>query len=301
VSDFTSEFWSYYIGIITVVSMIACGVLLKSMQTRRLAPGEKPGTMGHVWDGDLQEYNYPLPRWWTYLFWITIFFGFGYVALYPGLGSYAGVWHWSSAGQFEAEQKLAQETFGPLYEKYSKMDIKAVAADPDARETGQHLFMTYCAQCHASDAHGTKGFPNLADKDWLYGGEPEAIKTSILNGRTGAMPAFGPIIGDEGVKNAVHYVMSLSGLTHDALRASAGKEIFAKNCAICHTPEGTGNPMFGAPNLTDKTWLYGSAESTLIETVTKGRNGRMPAWGPLIGDAKAHILAAYVWGLSNVK
>jgi cytochrome c oxidase cbb3-type subunit III len=301
VSDFTSEFWAYYIGIITFLSIVACGVLLKSMTTRRLAPGEQPGTMGHVWDGDLQEYNHPLPRWWIFLFWITLAFGVAYVALYPGMGSYAGVWHWNSTGQFEDEQKAAQEKFGPIYEKYAKMDLRSVAADAEARETGQHLFLTYCSQCHASDAHGSKGFPNLADKDWLYGGDPETIKASILNGRNAAMPAFGPVLGEDGVKNVAHYVMSLSGLTHDGLRASVGKDIFAKNCAVCHTSEGTGNPLFGAPNLTDKIWLYGGGESTIIETITKGRNGRMPAWGPFLGEAKAHILAAYVWSLSNAK
>jgi len=297
-SDFTSEFWSVYIALITVVSIVACGVLLRALSVKRV-PGSTVETMGHVWDGDLEEYNNPLPKWWMWLFYITLVFGAVYLALYPGLGSFKGIFGWSQTGQYDGEQAKAQARFGPIFEKYQKMELTQVAADPDAREMGQRLFLNYCAQCHASDGRGSKGFPNLTDGDWLYGGEPEAIKTSIMEGRGGMMPALAGALGEEGTKDVAHYVMSLSNLTHDGVRATRGQEKFGQLCAACHGPEGKGNVALGAPNLTDGVWLYGGGEPTIIETLTKGRNGRMPAHKEFLGDAKVHLLAAYVWGLSN--
>jgi cytochrome c oxidase cbb3-type subunit 3 len=257
--------------------------------------------MGHVWDENLEEYNNPLPNWWRWLFYITMVFGLAYLVLYPGLGKFGGTYNWTSTGQYEAEQARAAERYGPLFAKFAAMDIPAVAADPKAREMGQRLFLNYCAQCHASDARGSRGFPNLADDDWLYGGDPATIKATIVNGRNGIMPPLGPVLGDEGVKDAAHYVLSLSGLTHDSLLASSGKALFAANCVACHGADGKGNAALGAPNLTDKVWLYGGGETSISETIRAGRNNKMPAWGEFLGDAKAHLLAAYVWGLSNVK
>jgi cytochrome c oxidase cbb3-type subunit 3 len=298
-SDFTSEFWSVYVIVISVASIIGCGVFLRALSTKRV-PGSKVETMGHVWDGDLEEYNNPLPKWWMWLFYITLVFAAVYLALYPGLGNFKGVFGWSSTGQYEGEQARAQARFGPVFDKYLGMDIEKVAADGEAREMGQRLYLNYCAQCHASDARGSKGFPNLTDRDWLYGGEPAAIKTSILEGRAGIMPALGAALGEDGTKDVAHYVMSLSGQSHDALRADRGREKFAQNCAACHGAEGKGNPMMGAPDLTDGVWLYGGGESVIVETINKGRNGRMPAHEEFLGEAKVHLLAAYVWGLSNV-
>lgn len=297
-SDFTSDFWSLYVALITVVSIVGCGIFLKALSSKRV-PGSKVETMGHVWDGDLEEYNNPLPKWWMWLFYITLVFGAIYLALYPGLGSYKGAYNWSSTGQYDTEQVRAQERFGPIFEKFQKMELEQVAASPEAKEIGQRLFLTYCAQCHASDGRGSKGFPNLTDKDWLYGGEPATIKTSILEGRGGMMPPLGPVLGEEGTKDVANYVMSLSGVTNDSARAGRGKEKFEQNCAACHGPEGKGNPALGAPNLADSTWLYGGSEATIIETVTKGRNGRMPAHKEFLGEAKVHVLAAYIWSLSN--
>lgn len=299
-SDFISDFWNYYVAVITLVSIIACGLLLWVMSTKH-APGQKVEVMGHVWDENLEEYNNPLPNWWRWLFYITIVFGLAYLVLYPGLGKFGGTYKWTSGSQYEAEQAKAAERFGPLFEKYAAMEIPAVAMDPQAREIGQRLFLNYCAQCHASDARGSRGFPNLADKDWLHGGDPITIKASIVNGRQGMMPPFGAILGDDGVKDAAHYVLSLSGLTHDGLRAAKGKELFQANCAACHGAEGKGNHALGAPNLTDSTWLYGGGETTIMETIRKGRNGKMPTWGEFLGDAKSQVLAAYVWSLSNAK
>lgn len=298
-SDFTNDFWNWYISVITVVSILACAVFLWKLTTRKLAPGEKPGTMGHVWDEDLQEFNNPLPNWWRWLFYITIVFALAYLVLYPGLGSFDGTLKWSSTGQYEKEMTAAEENFGPLFAKYAAMDIREVAADPAARRIGENLYLNYCAQCHASDARGSRGFPNLADNAWLYGGEPETIKTTLLNGRNGIMPPMAAALPGEGVKDVAHYVMSLSGMTHDSLRRTRGAELFQANCAVCHGADGTGNKMLGAPNLTDDAWLYGRGESTIIETITQGRNGVMPAWGEFLGEDKVHILSAYVWSLSN--
>lgn len=297
-SDFTSEFWSIYIALISVVSIVACGVLLQVMSTRRVKGGSVE-TTGHTWDEDLGEYNNPLPRWWIWLFWITIVFSLAYLVLYPGLGSYSGSYQWSSRGQYEEEVRQADAQYGALYAKFAGQDIKQVAANPEARAIGQKLFLNYCAQCHASDAGGSKGFPSLSDRDWLWGGDPETIRTTIADGRTGVMPPLGPALGDEGTKDVAQYVMSLSGLAHDPVRAARGREKFTAICAACHGPEGKGNPQLGAPNLTDKTWLYGSSEATIIQSITKGRSNVMPANKDFLGDAKVHILAAYVYSLSN--
>jgi len=296
-SDFNSEFWSYYIGIISVVSIVACGILLLATSRRRVA--SDPEKTGHVWDEDLAEYNNPLPRWWIWMFYITIVFSLGYLWVYPGLGSYAGAWKWSSAGQYQQEMKEAEDTYGPIYQKFASQDLKEVAASPEAQAIGQKLFVNHCAQCHATDAGGSRGFPNLTDRDWLWGGEPDAIKASILNGRTGVMPPLGAALGGEGAKDTANYVRSLSGLTSDSIRSSRGKALFAQNCAACHGAEGKGNPALGAPNLTDKVWLYGSTEPVIIETITRGRNNVMPANKDFLGEARVHILAAYVNGLSN--
>lgn len=299
VSDFGSEFWSVYISVVTVASILACAVLLWGLSTKRMPAGQKAGVMGHVWDENLEEYNNPLPRWWMWLFYITIVFGLGYLILYPGLGSFSGLLKWSSHGQYDAEEAGSKQKYEPIYAKYAAMSIPDVAADPQARETGQRLFLNYCAQCHASDARGGKGFPNLTDKDWLYGGEPDAIVATITNGRSGMMPPWGQVVGDQGVKDLAHYVKSLSGKTHDTLRASHGKDLFQTNCAACHGVDGKGNPALGAPNLTDDVWLYGGGEAALVESIGNGRNGVMPAWGEFLGAERVHIVAGYVYSLSH--
>ena len=294
-SQFTSGFWDLYIGIITVVSIIACGVLLWSQSVQKTAAGE---TSGHVWDEDIREYNNPLPAWWMWLFWLTIIFGFVYLALYPGLGSYKGTLGWTQVGQLAEENAEAQKAYGPIYEKFAAQDVVALSKNPEALAIGQKLFLNTCAQCHASDGGGGRGFPNLTDKDWLWGGAPETIKATITEGRTGNMPAHGPVLGDEGVKDAANYVLALSGNAHDSIRAARGKEKFAQICAACHGPEGKGNPALGAPNLTDKVWLHGSGEA-IYETISKGRVNQMPAHKDLLTPQKIHLLTAYVLSLSQ--
>lgn len=297
-SDFTSGFWDIYIAVITIVSIFGCALLLKMNSVRKVSASEL-GKTGHVWDEDLTEYHHPLPRWWVWLFYLTIVFSLAYLAIYPGLGSYDGTARWSSAGQYDEEKKAADAQFAQIYAKFLAQDVKALASDPEAKAIGQRLFLNYCAPCHASDARGSRGFPNLADDDWLLGGEPENIRETINNGHNGVMPAFGPVLGEEGVRDAAHYVMSLSGLTHDSIRAARGKEKFAANCVACHGADAKGNTSLGAPNLTDAIWLYGASEETITETITKGRNDFMPAHKDFLGEAKIHMLTAYVYGLSK--
>jgi len=296
-SDFTSEFWSLFIAGVTLLSIVACGLLLMSLSKRRVTAQAE--TTGHAWDGDLEEFNNPLPRWWVWLFWITIFFAFAYLALYPGLGRYRGILEWTSRGEYQAEVAKADQQYGPIYQKFASIDIATLSANPEARAVGEKLFLNYCSQCHASDARGGKGFPNLTDSDWLHGGDPETIRKTILDGRNGVMPAWGQLLGDGGVKETANYVRSLSGLQHDAALAEKGKARFGTFCAACHGAEGKGNVALGAPNLADKTWLYGSSEATVMETIAKGRSNRMPAHREFLGEARVHVLAAYVYGLSN--
>jgi cytochrome c oxidase cbb3-type subunit 3 len=306
-SDFTSDAWGIYIALITLISIIACAVLLKALSTKRARPDQQVGTTGHTWDEDLTEWNNPLPRWWMWLFYITIVFGLVYLVLYPGLGRNPGYLGWSSTGEYQKERAQAEATYGPIFDKFIKQDIKTVAADPEARQMGQRLFLTYCAQCHGSDGGGGKGFPSLRDNDWLYGGEPENIEASITNGRNGVMPSQGANVGgDDGAKDVAHYVLSLSGRTHDNLRAFRGKARFMAICAACHGADGKGNKLVGAPNLTDNIWLYGGSESAIMETIMKGRGtpmaaegtSVMPAHKNLLSEGKIHLLAAYVYGLS---
>ncbi len=300
-ADFTSDFWNIYIVVLTLLSIAGCALLLYSQSVHKVAADAKPGTVGttgHVWDEDLTELNTPMPRWWMWLFYLTIVFGLGYLALYPGLGSYAGRLGWQSSGAYTEELKKAEADYGPLFAKYLKQDIKAVAADPQARAIGERLFLTYCAQCHGSDARGNKGFPNLTDRDWLYGGTPDVIKATIMQGRSGMMPPMAAALGtDKDVEAVAHHVLTLSGSTADPIKAVFGKTKFGA-CVACHGVNGEGNPLLGAPNLADKVWLYGGSADTIMETIRKGRSNSMPPFADFLGEPKVHVLAAYVWSLS---
>ena len=225
-SDFVSDFWSIWITVIVLGGMFFLGYLLYTQSKVKLVKGQEVQTLSHVWDGDLQEYNNPLPRWWMWLFYITIVVALGYLVLYPGLGKFPGVFGWTSVGQYKTEKQKAEAKYQPLYDKFTQQDLRTVAADPQAQEMGRRLFQTYCVQCHGSDARGAKGFPNLVEHDWLYGGSPEKIKETILGGRHGQMPAFGPAFGEEKVKDVANYVLSLSNKKHDTDRAARGAETF---------------------------------------------------------------------------
>ena len=295
-SDFVSGFWNMYVVVIVLGSILACAVLLYIQGKAKFTPGK---TMGHVWDETLEEYNNPMPKWWSWLFVITVIFALVYLALYPGLGNFKGVLGWSSVGQYNAERERMDATVQPMYTKYLGMDVKALAADKQAMETGKRLYLTYCMQCHGADGRGAKGFPNLADSDWLYGGEPEHIKETLNNGRMGVMPPHAQL-GAETIKDLANYVRSLSGLPNDSVRAAKGKEAFTSaGCVGCHGMDAKGMQALGAPNLTDKVWLYGSSEGVIVETITLGRQNKMPAWKAFLGDAKDHVLTAYVYSLSQ--
>jgi cytochrome c oxidase cbb3-type subunit 3 len=297
-SDFVSNFWSMYVAVAVVVSIVACAVLLWVSGTTKVSPAAD-NTTGHVWDGDLREMNNPLPKWWVYLFVITVVFGFVYGVLYPMFGSFKGQLGWSSHGQHAAEVDKVEKAIAPIYAAYTKMDAAAVAADPKAMAIGERLFMNNCAQCHGSDARGSKGFPNLTDGDWLYGGAPEVIKETITNGRNGVMPPMAAAVGSaEDVANLAQYVLSLSGSPHDAVKATLGKDKFGA-CAACHGADGKGNVAMGAPNLTDQIWLHGWGSDAIIKMINEGKNNAMPAQNRLLNEAQIHVLASYVWSKSN--
>jgi cytochrome c oxidase cbb3-type subunit 3 len=301
-SDFFSSGWGVYIALVTGVGIVWCLYLLFSQRKTNVTykPDGSVADTGHVWDDDLRELNNPLPRWWMWMFLLSCVFAIVYLVLYPGMGEYKGTLGYSTTGAHDASVAQANDQLKPVYAKYMGLDVKQVAADPAAREMGQRLFLNHCAQCHGSDAGGSKGFPNLSDSDWLYGGEPQDIKTTILAGRAGVMPPFAHLESGQ-VSDVANYVRNLSGLAADQIKVGRGAEVFKANCAACHGADGKGMQAMGAPNLTDKVWLYGSSEATIVETVTKGRNGMMPAHETILTPEKVHLLAAYVWGLSNVK
>lgn len=296
-----SDFWSFWVAAIVTINLGLCVWLLIYVSKpidNEPAMGE---SMGHSFDG-IEEYNNPMPRWWIGLFWATIVFAIGYLVAYPGYGKFAGILNWTQVNQYETEVKAADEKYAPIFQKYAAMPIEQVAADPDARAMGQRLFLSNCAVCHGSNAQGARGFPNLTDNDWLYGGEPATIVESITNGRQAGMPNWGAVLGEEGVNEVAFYVASLSHpelKTEKAELIAAGEAKFQANCAMCHGADAKGNHVFGAPNLTDNIWLYGGSIATIKETITSGRQGKMPAQHERLSPAKIHLLAAYVYGLSH--
>jgi cytochrome c oxidase cbb3-type subunit III len=297
-SDFTSGFWNIYVAGLTLVSILACLVLLWISGTTKAATLHD-NTTGHVWDGDLKEMNNPLPKWWVYLFVITVIFALVYGLLYPTFGKFQGVLGWSSSGQHTAEVAKVEAAIAPIYARFKDMTPQAIAADSQANAIGERLFMNYCAQCHGSDARGARGFPNLTDNDWLGGGTPEIIKTTIANGRNGVMPPMAAALGGpEDVRNVAHYVLSLSNTPHDPVRAVQGKAKFA-TCAACHGADGKGLSAIGAPNLTDGIWLHGWGEEAIVRAVNNGINNAMPGQAALLNPDQINVLAAYVWGMSN--
>ncbi|MEJ2107230.1 MAG: cytochrome-c oxidase, cbb3-type subunit III [Acidiferrobacteraceae bacterium] len=299
-TKFTNSFWEWFIVVAVVAGIAGCFWLIRWQSHGKQPKGKKAESMGHVWDEDLQELNNPLPGWWLNLFYITLFFGVIYLILFPGLGPWAGALHWTSAGQYEQQMKDADKKYGPIYAKYAAMPIPELAKDREAMKTGARLFQNYCSVCHGTDGRGNPGgFPNLTDTDWLYGGKPEQIEKTILDGRQGTMPAWGAVIKKEGIFDVAEYVLSLSGRPHNPDAAVRGKAVFQQYCVACHGPDGKGNQMIGAPNLTDDIWLHGRSQQAIIQTITSGRSGRMPAHRQFLGEDRVHLLAAYVYGLTE--
>ena len=289
--------------LVAVVSFANIAGLVMLLASLRRRPGETAGTAettGHVWDEDLRELNNPLPRWWLWLFVITVVFGIGYLLVYPGLGNYAGTAEWSSERQYREQNVAAEAVLARTLAPFEHQEVAALAHDSAALRVGRNLFMNNCATCHGSDARGAPGFPNLTDRDWLFGGTPEAIVQTISYGRTSVMPAWRDVLGgDGGVDDMAAYVLSLSGRHVPAGNVDNGHAKFATICVACHGAGGQGNQTLGAPNLTDPVWLNGGAPATVRETISKGRQAEMPAQLERLGATRVKLLAAYVISLGG--
>ncbi len=305
-----STFWSCWIVVLTLTNLVLLFWILMANRRIKVADegtntGEAKKT-GHVYDG-IEEYDNPLPRWWFGLFLATFIFTAGYLVAYPGLGLWKGVLGWTSHNQLGGEQSKAQATYDSTFGEFAKTPIEQLAKNPEAMKMGGRLFGNNCTVCHGSDAGGFFGFPNLTDKDWLYGGTPDRIKETITLGRQGAMPAWGPIIGEANVVNVVEFVLKRAGKVHDAAKATLGESVYNTNCVVCHGADGKGNEQMGAPNLIDDVWLYGVAgaqtpedlPAILRQTVRNGRAGVMPAHAQTLKPERIHLLAAYVYSLSQ--
>ncbi len=292
-----SEFWNWWIIIITVVNVLGCWVLLYA--TRKMDQSDSEDeTTGHIYDG-IQEYNNPLPKWWLNMFNICLVFSVGYLVLYPGLGNFAGTLGWSQQGQHAEEIEHAKKHYAPLFEKYAATPIIELSKIKQATDMGKRIFVNTCFGCHGSDARGNPGYPDLTDNDWLYGGTPDNIEQSIVNGRNGVMPGFEAALTAEQIDGLVQYVGQLSGNQVDENKAAIGKTAFDQQCFVCHGNDGKGNQAMGAPDLTDDVWLYGGSSTIIADTIRKGRNGAMPAHSELLGKEKIHLVTAYVYSLSN--
>ena len=298
-SDFTSEFWSWFIIIPSVLGLLYCVILLMRTNTVKEQKDGKVETMGHIWDEDLEELNNPLPRWWLMMFYITIVFGAVYLVLYPGLGSFAGILNWSSVDRYEQEVKETETLVAPLYAEYLATPVDDLKNNVSAMSTAKRLFANNCAICHGADAAGYTGFPNLTDHDWLYGGDEETVKATILNGCRAAMPAWGAGLGQKGVSEVSEYVYSLTRESVNKHYLPAGKQRYMAMCVACHGPEGKGNMAMGAPNLADNIWLYGGSLRAIAESVDKGRAGNMPAFGNQLTVSQIHLLTAYLSSLQK--
>jgi len=294
-----NSFWNWWVIIISIGSILACWWLLHWTKGVSDRTEDGDGSTGHVWDENITELNTPLPRWWLHLFNITIIFALIYLAIFPGLGNFSGFLGWTQIGQYEEEVAQATITQEAVFARFRDMDPAALMADQEAKDIGGRLFGNNCAMCHGSDGRGAKGFPNLADNDWQWGGSFEQIMFTLQNGRMAAMPPFVAVLGEEGVPEVVAYVQTLSGQKADAEMAAAGKARFQMICMACHGMDGTGNPALGAPNLTDDIWLYGSNPSDIEYAIRNGRNGKMPVFGNTLSEDHRRLLAAYVMGLSD--
>jgi len=296
-SDFFNNGWSLFVAGATIVGLVACLWLLLIASKRKVMAGDN--STGHVWDEDLKELNNPLPLWWMVLFVATIVFGGAYLALYPGLGSAQGTLGWTSKNQYEGEQDKASAAMTPVYARFASLPAEALIKEPQAMAIGERLFINNCATCHGSDARGSKGFPNLTDSDWLYGGTHEVIKATITNGRVGTMPPMAAAVGSsQDVRNVAAYVLSLSDSALNSISGQLGRSKFAA-CAACHGADGKGNQALGAPNLTDKVWLHGWGDEVIIAMINNGKTNVMPAQSGRLSAEQIHVLAAYVWSLSQ--
>jgi cytochrome c oxidase cbb3-type subunit 3 len=299
-SDFSSNYWSIFVAVVSVLGIVYCALLLWfSSQVKVQVHNPDDLTTGHIWDETLQEMNNPLPRWWLWLFILTMVFAVFYCIAYPGLGSFGGQLGWTSQNEYDQEIAQANKALEPIYAAFDAKAPEKLAGDPKAMAVGERLFMNNCSQCHGSDARGSKGFPNLTDKDWLHGGSPDKINETITKGRVGQMPSMAAAVGTpEDVRNVSQYVLSMSGSPHDSVRAALGQSKFGA-CAACHGADGKGNQALGSANLTDKIWLHGWGEEAILSMVNAGKINQMPAQEGRLTPSQIHVLTAYVWGFSN--
>ncbi|MDB6176537.1 cytochrome-c oxidase, cbb3-type subunit III [Paracoccus sp. Z330] len=277
---------------------------------------EVPST-GHEWDG-ITEYDNPMPRWWLWTFYVTIVWAIGYVIAYPAIplitGATSGLLQTNTRKQVAAEIERFDQANAPVANRLASVELTEIAGDDElsnyATNAGGAVFRTWCAQCHGSGAAGAKGYPNLLDNDWLWGGTLEDIHTTIQHGirdpldddsRYSEMPRFGTdgLLDRGQISQVVNYVLSLSDRPHDDAMAAAGAEIYADNCSACHMDDGTGDRMQGAPNLADAVWLYGDDPASITRIVAEGPFGVMPAWASRLSEADIRAVSAYVHGLGG--
>jgi cytochrome c oxidase cbb3-type subunit 3 len=293
--------WSLWIVILTVANILACVWLLRWTAKPKRADEKIGGgaDTGHVWDEDLREYNNPLPKWWLWLFYVTVVFGLLYLVLYPGLGNFAGLADWTQDSQYEQEKAAVEARASELLAPLAALPVADLVDNEQAITTAHNLFQQNCAQCHGSDGGGARGFPNLANADWQWGGDADAVVATIATGRTAAMPPWGAVLGEQGVAEVVAYVQQLSGQPSDVGQAMAGETRYQQVCAACHGLDGKGMAVLGAPNLTDDVWIYGGDAAGLRQTIVAGRTGQMPAWNDKLGEQRVKLLAAYVTRLAR--
>lgn len=289
--------WTIFVVVLTAANVLGAAWLILWSSRMSVPGGDEGATTGHVWDEDIVEGNNPLPRWWLGLFWITIVFSVVFMILYPSFGDFS-LLGWSQEQQYEEEIAAAEEVYGEIFAAFAATPLAELSEDPDAMSAGRNLFVNNCATCHGSDARGARGFPNLTDAEWQWGGDPQQILTSITNGRTGVMPPLGAALGDD-VDAVVDYVQSLAGRDVDEASAAAGQARYQALCIACHGPTGQGNALLGAPDLTNEIWVYGGGPGAIRESIVAGRNGQMPAQEPILGADRVHVLAAYVLSLSD--
>lgn len=299
-----SNGWSWYVIVLVVSNIAGCAWLLWWTAKRR--PNDPaPTDTSHVWDGDITEYNKPLPRWWINGFYLSIAFSIGYLLWYPGLGAFAGFGKWTSAGELKKNEQRENAKLDEAFQPFKGQPINVLANDAEAVKLGRAIFSNNCATCHGSSGQGAIGFPNLADSSWQWGGEPQQILESVLKGREGVMPPWGPVLTGMGGEHAVDYVaayvrtLSDPASARNNFMAAQGKALYDGVCVACHGVEGKGNVALGAPDLTDDYWMYGSSTDSIRKTINEGRHGVMPAWEPLLGDTRSRLVAAYVWSLSH--
>ena len=284
---------SWLIIILVVGNII--GVVWLLFATNRPNDISEDSTMGHRWDG-IEELNSPLPRWWLWLFIITVIFGVVYLYLYPGLGAYQGSLGWTQQGQYEEARVANAKKQRANLAAFIDQDIPELAKNPTAMATAGRLFANNCSTCHGSDAKGAKGFPNLTDSDWLYGGNPDSLLETIKNGRNGNMPNLG--LSALNASLLASYVVSLSGREVPEHPRTEGAKLFGV-CAGCHGQNGTGNQALGAPNLTDDIWLHGGSISDIEAVLLNGKQNRMPAFADLLNPDEIRLLAAYVLSVQS--